>query len=167
MASPHIRPAARADLPAIAAIYAHYVLHTAVTFDVEPWTSAARDAWFADHTGGPGHRLFVADAAGRVVGYAGTGTFRTKPAYATTVETTVYLAPDAVGRAVGTGLFTALLAAIADDDVHRLVAGITLPNPASIALHRRFGFTEVGTFHENGRKLGRFWDVVWLERPLR
>jgi phosphinothricin acetyltransferase len=54
-----------------------------------------------------------------------------------------------------------------DEDVHRVVAGITLPNPASIALHRRFGFRDVGVFTENGRKLGRYWDVAWLERELR
>ena len=71
------------------------------------------------------------------------------------------------GRGLGVRLYAALFDRLADEDVHRAVAGITLPNPASIALHRRFGFRDVGVFSENGRKLGRYWDVAWLERDLR
>jgi phosphinothricin acetyltransferase len=67
----------------------------------------------------------------------------------------------------GTLLYRALFKLIAGEDIHRVVAGVTLPNPASMALHERFGFRHVGTFTENGRKFGKYWDVAWFERPLQ
>jgi len=166
MADVQIRPATLEDLVHLTAIYNHYVADGAITFDIDPCTPDERRSWYAAHTTGPGHRLLVAEDAARIVGYAGTGPFRAKRAYETTVESTIYLAPDALGRGVGSALYTALFAALAGEDVHRAVAGITLPNPASLALHSRFGFREVGVFRENGRKLGRYWDVMWLEREL-
>ena len=63
-------------------------------------------------------------------------------------------------------LYTALFDALAGEDIRKIVAGYTLPNPASAALHARFGFKPVGVFHENGRKFERYWDVAWLERTL-
>jgi phosphinothricin acetyltransferase len=83
------------------------------------------------------------------------------------VETTIYAAPEAVGRGLGDRLYSALFESITNEDVHRIVAGYTLPNRGSEALHRRFGFELVGIFHQNGRKFGRYWDVAWTERPLR
>jgi phosphinothricin acetyltransferase len=108
----------------------------------------------------------VAEQDSSLIGYAGTTRFRAKPAYDPTVETTIYLAPEAVGRAVGSLLYSALFEAIAGEDIHRIVAGYTMPNPASAALHERFRFERVGIFRENGRKFGRYWDVVWNERSL-
>jgi phosphinothricin acetyltransferase len=64
-------------------------------------------------------------------------------------------------------MYRVLIDALKDEDIRRVLAGITLPNDASIALHRRFGFTDVGVFTECGRKFGKYWDVVWMERPLR
>ncbi len=64
-------------------------------------------------------------------------------------------------------MYRVLIDALKDEDINRVLAGITLPNDASVALHRRFGFTEVGVFTECGRKFGKYWDVVWMERPLR
>jgi phosphinothricin acetyltransferase len=166
MADVLIRPAALRDLPRLLAIYNHYVATSAITFDIDPCTLEDRRDWYTEHTIGAGHRLLVAEAGSEIVGYAGTGAFRAKRAYETTVETTVYLAPEATGRGFGTRLYAALFAALAGEDVHRAVAGVTLPNPVSLALHRRFGFREVGVFRENGRKFGRYWDVMWLERAL-
>jgi phosphinothricin acetyltransferase len=111
--------------------------------------------------------LFVAEDAGRVVGWAGTGPFRDRAAYDTSTETTIYCAQDATGRGIGATLYRVLFDALKNEDINRLLAGITIPNEASIALHRKFGFTEVGVFTECGRKFGKFWDVVWMERPLR
>jgi phosphinothricin acetyltransferase len=82
------------------------------------------------------------------------------------VETTVYLDPAATGRGVGSMLYQQLFTELQAEDVHRAFAGVALPNPASVALHRRFGFTDVGTFTEVGRKNGRWWDVLWLQRSL-
>lgn len=167
MADTRIRPAEPSDLARLTEIYNHYVAHTAITFDIETRTPEERRGWYQDHTTGPGHRLLVAEEGTNVVGYAGCGTFRAKRAYETTVEATIYLDRAATGRGLGARLYAALFDGLADEDVHRAVAGITLPNPASIALHRRFGFRDVGVFTENGRKLGRYWDVAWLERDLR
>ena len=103
----------------------------------------------------------------RPVGFASTNRFRAKAAYDTTVEASVYCRVAATGRGVGRALYDALFDAIGDEDIYRIVAGITLPNPASVSLHERFGFRPVGTFSANGRKFGRYWDVTWYERPLR
>ncbi|HYL58227.1 MAG TPA: GNAT family N-acetyltransferase [Candidatus Acidoferrales bacterium] len=167
MASVTIREATREDLRPITEIYNYYIVNTPITFDLAPVTAEARAGWFKEHTSTPRHRLLVAEEAGRVIGYAGTGQFRDKAAYDTSVEMTIYCANEATGRGVGAMLYAALLDALKDADVHRLLAGITLPNDASIKLHRRFGFTDVGVFSECGRKFDRYWDVVWMERPLR
>jgi phosphinothricin acetyltransferase len=167
MSEVRIRTAAAADLPRLTEIYNHYVVHTPVTFDVEPYSIEKRSVWM--HQFGPTgrHRLLVAENDAGVVGYTGTTRFRPKPAYDTTVETTVYCAPEAVGKGIGRKLYAALFEAIAGEDIHRIVAGYALPNPQSAALHARFGFKPVGVFHENGRKFGRYWDVAWVERQLQ
>lgn len=161
-----IRAAERADLAALTSLYNYYIEHTVNTFDIEPFTVAERAAWF-DHYAATGpHRLLVGERDERVVGYASSGPFRPKAAYAQSVETSVYLDPDSVGRGDGRRLYEALFAALADEPVHRAYAGISLPNEASIRLHRRLGFVHVGVWREVGFKFGRYVDVEWLERPV-
>jgi phosphinothricin acetyltransferase len=167
MAETTIRPATRADLPRLTDIYNHYVINTPITFDLEPLTVAARTPWFEEHSESGRYRLLVAVEDGKVIGYASTGRFRVKHAYDPTVDSSIYCAPEGTGRRIGSKLYTALFDAIAGEDINRIVAGVTIPNDASIALHQRFGFRVVGTFTEIGRKLGRFWDVTQLERPLK
>ncbi len=168
MADVKIRPAARDDLPRLTDIYNYYIINTPITFDLEPVTVEQRSGWFEEHTGSKRHRMLVAEDAGRVVvGYACTGPFRNKAAYDTSVETSIYCAHDVKGRGIGTILYRALFDALKNEDINRLLGGITLPNEASIKLHRKFGFTDVGVFTECGRKFDRYWDVVWMERPLR
>jgi 2-haloacid dehalogenase len=165
-ASVEVRPATLDDLPAITEIYNHYVTMTAVTFDLEPFRATDRHEWFAQYATSGRHRCLVAVDADRVVGYATTSAFRTKRAYDPSVEATVYLHPDAGGRGLGSMLYQQLFANLRLEDVHRAYAAIALPNEASVALHRRFGFVEVGTLREVGRKHDRWWDVVYMERPL-
>jgi phosphinothricin acetyltransferase len=163
-----VRPASLDDLPALTDIYNYYVLNTAVTFDLQAFTATERRPWFDDHPAAGPHRLFVAtDRDGRSVGYATSSRWRAKPAYGTTVEVSIYCHPDIQGRGCGTALYAALFAALEHEDVHAVVAGVGLPNEASVALHRKFGFRSVGVFHGVGRKFDRFWDVEWFERPLR
>jgi phosphinothricin acetyltransferase len=162
-----IRPGRRDDLPALAALYDHYVEHTAITFDTEPFGVLGRTAWLESFAETGPHRLLAAVERGTAVGYASSHTFRPKAAYAQTVETSIYLAPTATRRGLGRALYEALLALLrAEPGVHRACAGITLPNPASIALHERCGFVPVGTFREVGFKHGRYWDVRWYEKDL-
>jgi phosphinothricin acetyltransferase len=167
MAETIIRPATRGDLSRLTEIYNYYVINTPITFDLAPLTVDARTPWFEEHSERGRHRLLVVVEDDTVIGYATSSRFRTKAAYDTTVESSIYCAHDAVARGVGSVLYAALFAALADEDINRIVAGVTLPNDASIALHQRFGFRVVGTFTEVGRKFGRFWDVRWLERSLK
>lgn len=167
MAVVAIRSAALGDLPRITEIYNHYVIDTPITFDLERQTPEQMTKWFAGHNAGGRYRMFVAEEEGVVIGFAGTGRFRDKAAYDTSVEATIYCADGTAGRGIGSMLYRALFDAIKNEDIHRIVAGITLPNDASLALHRKFGFTEVGVYREVGRKLGRYWDAMWMDRPLR
>jgi phosphinothricin acetyltransferase len=165
---PAIRPATLDDLPALTDIYNYYVLNTTITFDLRPFAPEERRGWLDEHAAAGRHRLVVAVASdGRVVGYATTSRWRPKAAYDTTVESSVYCHPDAVGRGVGTALYVALFEAISAEDVHRIVAGVSLPNPSSVKLHQRLGFQPVGVFASVGRKFNTYCDVAWFERPLK
>ena len=159
-----IRMATSSDLPRLQEIYNHYVVHTAITFDLEPVTLENRRAWFSQFAPLGRYRLWVAECDRRVQGYASSHSFRPRRAYETTVEPSVYCAPDGCGRGIGRALYTALFAGLADEDIHAYVAGITLPNEASVRLHARFGFTPVGIMHSVGRKFGTYWDVGWYEK---
>jgi phosphinothricin acetyltransferase len=161
-----VRPAGQADLKAINDLYNHYVVETHITFDDEPMTMETRREWFTHYASTGRHRLLVATDNGQVIGYASSSRYRPKPGYLTSVETSIYLTPDAIGRGAGSTLYAELFKSLEGEDVHRAYAGIALPNPASIALHQKFGFKRAALFTEQGRKFGRYWDVAWFERPL-
>lgn len=160
-----IRTARVEDLAAIVAIYNHYVTTTHFTFDTEPHTVATRRAWF-DRFDDARYRCIVLERDGALLGYASSAPLQPKAAYATSVEVSIYLDPSVTGGGLGARLYGALFAHLADQDVHRAYALIALPNAASIAFHRRFGFSEVAHLNEVGRKFGRYWDVAWYERPF-
>ncbi len=159
-----IRPAKPEDLPRLTEIYNYYVVNTPVTFDIEPYTVERRESWFSQFAPTGRYRLLVAEHNGTVIAYAGTTRFRPKAAYDTTVETTIYCHPGAAGKGIGSRLYAALFEMLRGEDIHRFVGGYVLPNPASAALHARFGFKVAGVFTENGRKFGKYWDVCWVER---
>ncbi|HEY1938040.1 MAG TPA: GNAT family N-acetyltransferase [Candidatus Angelobacter sp.] len=161
------RAATHADVPRLTEIYNHYVIHTPVTFDLEPYTVERRMEWFGQFAATGRHCLVVAEEDGKVVGYSGSMRFRAKPAYDTTVETTIYTAPETMGKGIGRKLYAALFDTLTGENVHRIVGGYTLPNAGSARLHEFFGFRPVGIFSEVGYKFGRYWDVQWMERPLR
>lgn len=164
--SVQIRPAVSSDAAALTELYNHYVATTAITFDIEPWTVADRTAWMSHYAEAGRYRLLVAHEGDELAGYASTSPFAVKPAYETSVETTIYTAAGHSGKGIGTALYEALFAAVADEDLHRAYAGITMPNDASLRLHQRFGFTEVGLYREVGRKFGRYHDVLRMQREL-
>jgi phosphinothricin acetyltransferase len=161
-----VRPARVADLPRLTDIYNHYVTDTAITFDLEPFTVDQRREWLARYADTGRHRLVVAERDGNVVAYASTSPFHPRHAYDTTVEMTVLCAPEAVGHRIGQRLYEALLPMLRDEDIHRAVAAITLPNRGSCELHERFGFTRAATLTEVGRKFDRWWDVAWYVRDM-
>jgi phosphinothricin acetyltransferase len=161
-----IRPAHKEDLPRLTEIYNYYVVNSHVTFDLEPTTLEERRQWFEQFAETGPHRLLVAEEAGVVIGYSGSFRFRTRCAYEGTIETTVYCAPEAAGRGVGSMLYGQLFESLRGEDLHVAIGAIAVPNPSSVALHERFRFVLAGVTHEVGRKFDRFWDVAWYEKRL-
>ncbi|HWT13641.1 MAG TPA: GNAT family N-acetyltransferase [Allosphingosinicella sp.] len=160
-----VRLAAAEDAAAFASIYAPYVTGTAVSFELDPPDEAAMRARILG--GGALYPWLVAcDDSEAVLGYASASAFRTRRAYRFTVETSVYLAADSVGRGVGRRLYGALLATLEAQGFAQAVGAISLPNPASVALHRALGFTEAGVYREVGHKFGRWHSVGLWQRPL-
>jgi phosphinothricin acetyltransferase len=161
-----IRRVQASDLRALLDIYNHYVLHTHITFDIEPRTIEQRREWFSHF--GPSGRLqcFVAARGHEPIGWASSQPFKDRAAYDTSVETSVYLAPGEAGRGLGGKLYGTLLDTLVGEGVHRAFGGIALPNEASAHLHVALGFEYVGKFGEVGRKFGRFWDVAWYQKSL-
>lgn len=160
-----IRPAVETDAAAIAAIYAHYVRETTITFEedvVTPGDMGARMASVA----AAGLPWLVVSRGPDVYGYAYATPWRPRTAYRFSVETTVYLAHDAVGRGLGTRLYTDLLVRLSDLGLHVALGGIALPNAASVALHESCGFRKVAHLSEVGFKFGRWVDVGYWQRAL-
>jgi L-amino acid N-acyltransferase YncA len=157
-----LRAATAADLQALAAIYNEAVAHSVATFDVEPQPPEL----FAERVAStrPGDHVVVAEERGRVVGMAYAATYRPRPAYDGTRETSIYLAADARGRGLGRALYDELLARVDADGIHVCLAVIAQPNPASEALHAALGFERVGTLREVGRKFDRWVDTTWWQR---
>ena len=162
---PVVRPATEADLPAIAAIYYHEIANTVAKNDLEPPTITKwHDRLGSDH---PGDHLLVAESPDAdVLGYAYSWSFRPRPAYYRTRETSVYLDPAARGLGVGRVLYEGLLRAMAGAGVHTAVAMVALPNPASVALHESVGFEYVGTMRQVGHKFDRSIDAAWYQKLL-
>ena len=161
-----LRPAAVADLPAIQAIYAHHVVHGLGTFEEVPPTVEEMARRHAAVTG-YGLPWLAAHAAGRVVGYAYAGPFRTRAAYRYTVEDSVYVAPDAIGRGVGKAVLSEVIRSCEAFGIRQVVAVIgDSANAGSIGLHTALGFEPAGVGKGFGYKLGRWVDIVWMRKSL-
>lgn len=161
-----IRAATGADAGALAAIYGHHVLHGFGTFEEEPPSAAEMETRRAA-IAGRGLPYLVAEEAGQVLGFAYAGPFRPRQAYRYTVEDSVYIAPDAVGRGVGRAVLSAVIAACEALGVRQVVAVIgDSGNAASIGLHRSLGFEDAGVGRSFGFKHGRWVDIVWMQKSL-
>lgn len=112
------------------------------------------------------HAFLVAQDAGRIAGFAYAGEHRARAAYRWATEVSVYLGGEYQGRGIGRALYEPLFALVQQQGYRTLLAGIALPNPASVGLHRALGFAEVGTYRRIGWKAGAWRDVVWLSRQL-
>ncbi len=161
-----VRPSTDADLPAITAIYGWNVLNGLGTFEEDPPAQdemTRRRAAFLER----GLPYLIAEQDGVVLGYAYAGPFRLRAAYRYTVEDSVYVSPDAVGKGVGKALLTALIAQCEALGLRQMVAVIgDSGNTASIGLHAAMGFEQKGVFPAMGHKFGRWVDLVWMQRPL-
>ncbi len=154
------------DLDAIAEIYAHYVRTSVATFELDP---PDHDEWRRrfDAIVGGGLPFLVTERDGAVAGYAYCAPWKSRPAYAATVEDSVYVAPSAVGRGCGSELMRELLDACGSAGIHEVIAVIAdSGDPASVALHHRFGFTDAGRLARVGYKHDRYVDTFLLQRSL-
>lgn len=167
MARHDIRDASAADAARLAAIYNHYVARTVVTFEVDPVETDEMRGRVAAVQGDGLPWLVAADDAGDVIGYAYATRWRARAAYRHSVESSIYLAPDAVGRGVGRSLYQRLLERLRADGLHTVIGGAALPNPASVALHEALGFTRVAHLREVGRKFDRWIDVGYWQLQLQ
>lgn len=166
MNAPLIRPAAAADIAAITAIYEHAVRFGTATFEIEPPDEAEMARRFGELAGN-GFPYLVAAHDGAIVGYAYAGPYRARPAYRFTVENSIYLAPAAQRRGLGTRLMGELVQASTARGFRQMIAVIgDSANAASIRLHRRAGFAPTGTFTAVGYKFGRWLDAVLMQRAL-
>ncbi len=152
------------DAAACAAIYAPYVRDTTITFELDPPSEAEMAARLA--TARDTHAWLVAEDDGRVVGYAYGSEYKSRAAYRWSCEVSVYVALGNHRGGVGKALYTELFSRLADRGYRMAVAGMTLPNDASVALHKRMGFEPVGTYRRIGWKHDAWRDVAWAQRPL-
>jgi phosphinothricin acetyltransferase len=159
-----IRPATAADNPAIAAIWNREVLQSAATSDTEPRDPDAQRAWLAAH--GPRHPVIVAAEGDEVVAFGALSPYRTKPSYACTVEDSIYVKDGWRGKGVGGLVLGRLLQLAQAHGHHSVVARITAPNEASLALHTRHGFARVGHERQVVFKHGTWLDVLTLQQVL-
>ena len=161
-----IRFAQKQDAAGINEIGNYYILNTPANFKVDALSLDDWQAWMDQFSETGRHRLLVAEEEGKILGYACSTTFHERCAYQTSVATSIYLHPEACRKGLGTQLYTELFRILEGEDLHRAYAGITLPNEGSVAIHKKFGFTEAGTFTEAGHKYGKYWDVLWMEKAL-
>ena len=159
-----VRDATPDDAAACAAIYGPYVTDTAISFEAEPPTAEQMAQRIADAQ--LRHAWLVHEDDGLLLGYAYGVPHMAREAYRWSTAVSVYLHPDARGRGLGRALYTALFDRLADRGYRMALAGITLPNEPSEALHRALGFEPVGVYRRVGWKHGQWRDVLWTQRPL-
>ncbi len=152
------------DAEGIRAIYNREVLEGTATFDLRPRSAEDQRRWLTDRSGA--HAVMVAVEDGEVIGFGALSAYRDRPAYSTTVEDSVYVAPGHQGKGVGRAVLEALVEAAELRGFHTVIGRIAGGNAASVALHERCGFTVVGVEREVGRKFRRWLDVTVVQRVL-
>ena len=165
MSTVTVRPATENDLSEMLAIYNDAVIHTIASWDYEPQTLQARRDWFLARQAA-GLPVFVAEAAGAIAGFSTYGQFRDRIGYRFTVENSVYVAASQRGRGVGKALMLPLITAARAQHLQTIVAGIAIPNDASLQLHRSLGFEQVAHLKRVGYKFGQWLDLLFLQLML-
>jgi L-amino acid N-acyltransferase YncA len=160
------RLATGGDAGAIAGIYNHYIRDSVATFETECVTEAEVAGRIAE-TQDLGLPWFVASDAETVLGYAYASRWKGRCAYRYSVESTIYLAPSAIGRGIGRSLYAAVLDEVEAFGMHVAIGGISLPNEASVRLHEALGFRKIGQFEEIGYKFDRWIDVGYWQLTFR
>jgi phosphinothricin acetyltransferase len=162
-----IRNAVAKDAASIAEIYNHYISDTVVTFETEMIRSEDILSRISKVQSDGLPWLIAEDGSGKLIGYAYVTKWRERFAYRFSVEVTVYLAPTFIGNGVGSQLYDALFSELKSRSIHSVIGGITLPNPASVALHEKFGLEKVAHFKEVGFKFEQWQDVGYWQGVLK
>ena len=160
-----IREATANDAQAVADIYNHYILNTVITFEEEAVGAGDMLKRF-EKVRLAGYSWLVAEENNNVIGYAYAAKWHERAAYRHTVEVSVYLAPDVLTRGWGTKLYEALFAELRKTSTRAVIGGIALPNPASVAIHEKFGMKQVAHFTQVGFKFGQWIDVGHWQMQL-
>ena len=160
-----IRNAMPADAKELCSIYNHYIEHTIITFEEETLSVAEFEQRIINISSK--YPYIVYEEEGKILGYAYASAWRTRPAYRFSVETTIYLAPSAEGRGIGTMLYQELESQARTFGFHALLGCITIPNEKSIALHKKMGYKKVAEFEEVGFKFGQCLNVGFWEKILK
>lgn len=162
-----VRRAVPGDADGINGVYNPFITDTATTFETTPINETKRRAWLSELSGDERSPVFVAEGDHQdICGFANAAPFDPRPAYGTSVKTSVFIKPGLQGRGIGKALYTALFDVLAGLDIHRAYALIVAPNPGSVALHEAFGFAHVATLDEVGRKFDSYHSVMWFEKRL-
>ncbi|HPD53262.1 MAG: N-acetyltransferase [Bacteroidia bacterium] len=156
-----IRPATLQDQPGILEIYNESVLHSTATFDTDPRSPEKQLEWFKRHKAN--HPVLVAEDDGKIAGWASLSPWSDRCAYDSTVEVSVYLAPEQRGKGLGFQLLQQVTEAGRKAGNHTVISRISSDNLASIRIHEKAGYSTVGTMKEVGFKFGRFLDVVMMQ----
>jgi phosphinothricin acetyltransferase len=159
-----VRAAVPGDAAGIAAIRNHYILCSDCTMQTVPVSEKEERAWLEEH--GDAFPVLVAESDGSVVGYASLSVYRPRPAYSRTVEDSVYVRHDMIGKGIGNALLTELLKEGKEHGFHSVVGIIGARQEASLRLHRKHGFVDVGTLREAGFKFGHYLDISFLQLIL-
>ena len=162
-----IRHCAPGDYDAVVDIYNHYIKNSHATFDTSPYSIGERAPWFSQFNESGPNQLLVAEMNGTTLGFCCSTPFNLRAAYDISVETTVYLAAEAIGQGIGKRLYEVLLQNLSGIGLHGAYAGIALPNDASVNLHAALGFRKVGVYEEVGYKFGKYWSVAWYELRIQ
>jgi len=160
-----IRDATEAEVPRILEITNEAILNTTAIWDWAPMTLDQRLGWYRERVG-RGFPVIVAEDAGRVTGFGAYGAYHAKEGYKYTVEHSVYVAPEAHGRGIGTQLLASLIQHATAKGMRIMVGAIDASNTASIALHKKAGFVEAGIIREAGWKFGRWLDALYMQKFL-
>jgi phosphinothricin acetyltransferase len=162
-----IRHCAPGDYGAVVDIYNHYIENSHSTFDTRPYSIGERAPWFSQFNASGPNQLLVAEKNGAVLGFCCSTPLKNRAAYDVSVETTVYLATEAIGQGIGRRLYETLLKNLSGIGLHGAYAGVALPNDASVHLHEALGFRKVGVFEEVGWKFDKYWSVAWYELRIQ
>ena len=161
-----IRHGCESDLKQLAEIYNYYVVNSTVTLSWHQRSDAQFKNWYSMFSHDGPYFLLVAAIDDEIIAYTASHPFDLKDGYQSSVKTTIYCKAGTTQKGVGSQLYQKLFKLLIDSKIHRAYASISLPNPASLSFHKRFGFKQVAAFNEVARKFDRYIDVVWYEKKL-